>query len=189
MTRTFRTSQGASVADPRVPHLVLVGLPGAGKSTVGLALAERLGRSFLDLDREIERREGASVSALFAERGEHYFRQRERELTEELRQSGGMVLSPGGGWITNPDVVALLRPPARIIHLQVRPETALERLGPELRTRPLLMRPDPLAELRRLQADRKALYAAADVAVDTEGLDIQRVVAKLAELAGSPGHW
>ena len=189
MTGTFRTSQGVSAADPRVPHLVLVGLPGAGKSTVGRALAERLGRSFLDLDREIERREGATVSALFAERGEHYFRQRERELTEELRQSGGMVLSPGGGWITNPDVVALLRPPARIIHLQVRPETALERLGPERQTRPLLMRPDPLAALRRLQAERKALYAAADLAVDTEGLDIQRVVEKLAELAGSPGHW
>ena len=188
MTGTFRTSQGVSAADPRVPHFVLVGLPGAGKSVVGLALAERLGRSFLDLDREIERREGATISALFAERGEPYFRQRERELTAELSQFGGMVLSPGGGWITSPDVVALLRPPARIIHLKVRPETALERLGPERQTRPLLMRPDPLAELRRLHAEREPLYAVADWAVDTERLDIQRVVEKVAELAASLGH-
>ena len=189
MTGTFRTSQGVSAVDPRIPHLILVGLPGAGKSTVGLAAAERLGRTFLDLDKEIERREGATISALFAERGEHYFRQRERELTEELKLVGNMVLSPGGGWITNPEVVALLRPPARIIHLKVRPETALERLGPERQTRPLLMRPDPLAELKKLHAEREALYMAADWTIDTERLAIQRVVDKVAELAATLGHW
>jgi shikimate kinase len=188
MTGTFRTSQGVSAADPRIPHLILVGLPGAGKSTVGLALAERLGRMFLDLDKEIERREGATISALFAERGEHYFREKERALTEELRLLGNMVLSPGGGWITNPDVVALLRPPARIIHLKVRPETALERLGPERQTRPLLMRPDPLAELRRLHTERQALYMAADHTIDTERLTVQQVAEKVAELAATLGH-
>lgn len=188
MTDTFRTSQGAFAVDPRLPHLILVGLPGAGKSTVGLAAAERLGRMFLDLDKEIERRESATISALFAERGEHYFRQRERELTEELRLLGNMMLSPGGGWITNPEVVALLRPPARIIHLKVRPETALERLGPERQTRPLLMRSDPLAELRRLHAERNAMYATADWAIDTERLAVQRVVDKVVELAATLGH-
>src|SRR5687768_16702391 len=100
----------ASPTDPR-GHLILVGVPGAGKSTVGAAVAVRLGREFLDLDQEIERREAATVGAIFAEKGEHYFRQRERELTEELRTKGNMVVAPGGGWIINPDVMALLRPP------------------------------------------------------------------------------
>ncbi|HUF25993.1 MAG TPA: shikimate kinase [Gemmatimonadaceae bacterium] len=167
---------------------MLVGLPGAGKSTVGQAVAERLGRSFLDLDKEIERRESATISALFAERGEHYFRQRERELTEELREIGNMILSPGGGWIANVDVVALLRPPARIIYLKVRPETALRRLGPQQATRPLLVRPDPLGELRRLLEQREPLYATADFIIETERLDVQRVVDEVVRVAASVGR-
>ena len=181
MTVTFRTSQLVSAADPSKPHVILVGLPGAGKTTVGLAVAERLGRTFLDLDREIERREGATISALFAEQGEHYFRAKERALTEELRMLGNMILSPGGGWIANPEVVALLRPPARIIYLKVRPETAVARLGPNVSTRPLLARPDPLGELRRLLEEREPLYSAADHTVDTESLTAERVTELVAD--------
>ena len=127
MTATFHTLPTGWVPDASRPHVVLVGLPGSGKSTVGRAVAERVGRGFLDLDREIERREGRSISEIFAERGEHYFRQRERELTESLRPLGSLIVAPGGGWITNSDVVALLRPPGRIIYLKVRPATALAR--------------------------------------------------------------
>ena len=76
MTPTFRTSQPGSAADPTKPHLILVGLPGSGKTTVGQAVAERLGRTFLDLDQEIERREGRSIAQIFAENGEQYFRKR-----------------------------------------------------------------------------------------------------------------
>ncbi len=188
MTDSFRTSQHASAADPRVPHLVLVGLPGAGKSTVGTAAAERLGRTFLDFDKEIERREGATISALFAERGEHYFRERERALTEELRELGNMILSPGGGWIANSDVVALLRPPGRIIYLKVRPEVALKRMGPHKATRPLLVRPDPLGELRRLLTEREPLYEAADWTIDTQGVDLKRVVDEVVKLAATLRH-
>src|SRR5215207_8822569 len=72
-------------------HLILVGLPGVGKSTVGAAVAERLGRPFLDFDAEIERREGKSVADIFAERGEAAFRDLERALTEEARTAPGMV--------------------------------------------------------------------------------------------------
>ena len=71
MTDTFRTSHGASAADPARPHLILVGLPGCGKSVVGMRAAEMCGRSFLDFDAEIERREGRPVSQIFAEHGEH----------------------------------------------------------------------------------------------------------------------
>ena len=81
---------------------------------------------------------------------------------------GNMILAPGGGWVSNPDVVALIRPPARLIYLRVRPETALKRLGSERSTRPLLMRPDPLGELRRLLTARKALYESADHVIEAE---------------------
>ena len=168
-------------------HLVLVGLPGAGKSSVGRAVAARLRRPFLDFDREIERREGRSVRAIFAAHGERYFRDRERELTEEVRRRDPAVLAPGGGWITNPDLVALLRPPARIVYLSVRPETALARMGERRAGRPLLAGADPLTELRRLLEAREAQYLLADDVVDTEGIAVQQLAEMVAELVSAPG--
>jgi shikimate kinase len=182
MTATFRTSHGASAADPSIPHLILVGLPGAGKSVVGMRAAEMCGRTFLDFDAEIERREGMPVSGIFAELGEHYFRSRERALTEELREIGGMLLSPGGGWITVPDVVALLRPPARLVYLQVTPETALKRMGKRQDQRPLL-HANPLAELKRLYEARHLLYEGADAVIPSETLSFQQVTEMVVALA------
>ena len=187
MSPTFRTSQPGSEADPSKPHVILVGLPGAGKSTVGAAVAERLGRTFLDFDLELERREGRSVGQMFAEDGEGYFRQKERELTEELRLVGNMILAPGGGWITQSEAVGLLRPPGRLIYLSVGPEAALERLGAERGQRPLLATSDPLRELRRLFDARRAAYESADAVVDTELFDIQRVIEMVSELASDGG--
>ena len=187
MNPTFRTSQPGSAADPSKPHLILVGLPGSGKSTVGQAVASETGRTFLDLDQEIERREGRSITQIFGENGEPYFRKRERQVTEELALVGNMVVAPGGGWMTVPDVVALVRPPSQIVYLRVRPETALRRLGPMRMARPLLSRPDPLAELKRLFDERRAFYETADKVVDTELISLQRVIEKVIELASVSG--
>lgn len=175
MTATFRTSRIVAAPDPAEPHVVLVGLPGAGKSTVGALVAERLRRTFLDFDLEIERREGMPVSRIFGERGEQGFRALERQLTEELRDLGSMVLAPGGGWIMDPEVVGLIRPPARLVYLRVRPEMALRRLGSEGGGRPLLNRPDPLGELTRLYESRRAQYQSADIEVGTELFTPQQV--------------
>ncbi|HEY7236847.1 MAG TPA: shikimate kinase [Gemmatimonadaceae bacterium] len=183
MTATFRTSNPVSAADPRRPHLVLVGLPGAGKSTVGSAVAERLGRTFLDFDHEIERREGKTIAEIFGEKGEGHFRELERVLTEELSHMGNMVLAPGGGWVANAAVVGLLRPPARLIYLRIRPETALKRLGSDRSSRPLLMRPDPLGELRRLLAARKAAYESAEHVIESELLGVEEVIKRVSSLA------
>ncbi len=183
MTPTFRTSRPGSEADPSKPHVILVGLPGSGKSTVGAAVAERLGRTFLDFDVELERREGRSVSQIFAEEGEGYFRRKERDLTEELRLVGNMILAPGGGWIGDGGVVAMLRPPGRLVYLRVRPATALTRLGPNRALRPLLSRPEPLVELERLYRARQAAYEGADETVDTELYGLQKVIERVAELA------
>jgi shikimate kinase len=164
-----------------------VGLPGSGKTTVGEGAAKALGRPFLDLDREIERRQGTSIAQIFAERGEYQFRQFEQQLTEELRGSAGMILSPGGGWITSPENVALLRPPARIIYLRVRPETALRRMGPERASRPMLFRPDPLVELRKLLEARRKAYETANFTVETEFHSVQEVINKVCDLVRRDG--
>jgi shikimate kinase len=176
---TFRTSQPGSAADSAVPHLILVGLPGAGKSTVGAALARELGRTFLDFDAEIVRRQGMTIAEIFAQRGEPFFRELEHGLTEELRELGVMVLSPGGGWVARPDTVALIRPPAHMIYLRVRPRTALARMGRSVAARPLLGRPDPAGELERLLAGRRAAYESADVVVDVERVAISEVVRRI----------
>jgi shikimate kinase len=164
------------------PHVVLIGLPGSGKTTVGRRLAARLSRPFLDFDEEIERRVGRPVSRIFAERGEGYFRDLEARLTEEMRHAGGgMVLAPGGGWVTVARVVEMLRPPAAVIYLAARPDTVLSRMGGELDRRPLLAKPDPLVELELLFTDRRSRYeAAADLVIDTEQLDTQGVTDQVA---------
>ncbi|MEX2178810.1 MAG: shikimate kinase [Gemmatimonadaceae bacterium] len=184
MMDTFRTSKTVSALDPDKPHVVLVGLPGSGKSTVGALLGERMARTFLDFDLEIERREGMPVTQVFGERGEAGFRQLERKLTEELRDIGNMVVAPGGGWIMDQEGVALVRPPAVLIYLRVRPETALKRLADAVGGRPLLNRPNPLAELQTIFEARRALYQAADHEIGTELLTAQQVTDQIAEKLG-----
>lgn len=184
---TFRTSKTLGALDPGKPHLVLIGLPGAGKSTVGMIVAEKLGRTYLDFDAEIERRQGMPIAQIFGERGEAAFRELERKLTEEVKEFGNMVLAPGGGWITIPEVVGLLRPPAKLIYLRVRPETALKRLAGESVIRPLVNRPDPLGELTKLFEERRNLYQAADVEVGTEMHTPQQVADEIISKVGIVG--
>jgi hypothetical protein len=170
-------------------HLVLVGLPGAGKSTVGRAVARRLGRPFLDFDHELERRVGCTVAQYFARHGEPSFRELEVALTRELATAPPMVLAPGGGWVTNPGVFELLRPPGRIVHLRVSPEMAFRRISRSRNVRPLLQEADPRAKMERLWEARRALYNAADATVDVESLTSQQVTDSVAQLAheGTPG--
>jgi shikimate kinase len=164
-----------------MPHLILVGLPGAGKSTVGAMLASELKRTFLDFDVEIERRQGVTIGAIFGELGEGFFRQLERDLTEEVRELGNMILAPGGGWATRADNVALLRPPGRMVYLKVTPETAIRRMASGMVTRPLLNYPNPRGELERLLAQRRAAYESADLVIDVEHLDTARVTRRIVE--------
>ena len=167
---------GSALADR---HLVLVGLPGAGKTSVGRLVAELLGRPFLDFDEEIERREGRSVAELFAGEGEPAFRARELALSAELAGGEPMVLAPGGGWMANAAAAATLRPTARIIYLRVSPAVALDRMGAALAARPLLAGPDPAAALRALLDRRAAVYAMADHVLDTDALSEAEVAESL----------
>jgi shikimate kinase len=158
------------------PHLVLVGLPGSGKSTVGPLLAAALGASFIDIDDEIVRREGLTVGQIFEQQGETAFRAMERRVTEELASRPGMVVSAGGGWMADEGNVLLLRPPARIIHLDVSVPTALARLGPGTAQRPLLAGEAAASRLESLAAARLPLYSRADAVINAETLTPQQVV-------------
>jgi shikimate kinase len=165
-------------------HLILVGLPGVGKTTIGRAAARRLGRAFLDFDEEIERRSGMDVREIFRLKGEEHFRAMEFALTRELSSTGGMVLSPGGGWITQPDSVELLRSAGRIIYLRASPEAVARRLR-RVETRPLLAGRDPVVALRELYERRVALYETAHVVLDTEKLARQQLITKIVELGST----
>jgi shikimate kinase len=186
---TFRTSNPVSAADVAEavdesgPHLILVGLPGSGKTRSGRAVADALGRSFLDFDAEIERREHQSVSEIFAARGEPYFRGLEVSLTRELAATGNMVLAPGGGWIVNDGCLQLLRPPGVLVYLKVKPETAIARIGGGLWRRPLLDRPSPVNEVRRLLGEREPLYLQADHTISTDTMTLAEVVQRIVTLA------
>ena len=182
---TFRTLRPGSAADPTRPHIVLVGLPGAGKSTVGARVARHLDRTFLDFDVEIARREGTAIPDIFAQKGEPYFRQLEHELTEECRTLGSMVLSPGGGWVTRADTVALLRPPAWLVYLKLSPLGALRRMGTRVDGRPLLRHPNPRGELERLLTARRSAYESADLVVEVEHVYPQRVAERIVALVSA----
>lgn len=149
-------------------QLILTGLPGSGKSTVGRVLARRIGWEFIDLDDLVAARAGRSVERIFAEQGEERFRELESLATAELRSRDRLVAAPGGGWITRPQVVSLLRPPARMAYLRVRPAVAADRIVRSGEVRPLLGTADPLGRLRSLHREREHLYATADLTVDTE---------------------
>jgi shikimate kinase len=146
-------------------------------------VGEKLARQVLDFDAEISRREHVSIAEIFGSRGEQHFRKLERALTEELRETGGMVLSPGAGWIANEGCLELLRPPAIIVYLKVRPEVALARMGPLAAERPLLRRPDPAGELKRLLEAREPLYLQSDHTVSTNLMTLQQVVDDIVALA------
>jgi len=174
-------------ADAGAPHLIFVGLAGSGKSTIGRAVAERLGRTFLDLDQEILRREGvANVGELFRARGETHFRQMEADLTHALASSRGLVIAPGGGWIMAPSSLATMQSVAFIIYLKVSPETALARIGSDLGNRPLLDHPDPVGELRRQLETRGPKYEqAADLVIDAEHLSPDEITAAVVAFAAA----
>ena len=155
--------------------LVLVGLPGAGKSSVGQIIAEQLGWTFVDLDRAIEAEAGLSVAEIFQRMGEKYFRGLEADLTNRLTSQHQVVFAPGGGWITNPALVEMLPANTVMVWLKVQPQIALERLRASGVARPLLQVGDALKRMQQLLDERSALYERADISFDTDECDPQQV--------------
>ncbi len=137
--------------------IVLVGLPGSGKTTVGRQLARRLQLPFVDSDHEIEQRLGCSIRAFFEREGEDRFRDVEAAVIDELTSAGPMVLSTGGGAVLRPENRRCMKTRGKVFYLRSMPEDVFRRVRHD-RNRPLLQVADPLQKLRELYAARDPLY-------------------------------
>lgn len=149
-------------------NLFLIGLMGAGKSTLGRQIARRLGLPFLDADIELERRLGVSIPTIFEIEGEQSFRDREQALIEELTQLDHIVLATGGGAVTRPASRAALKLGGTVLYLHAPPAVLYERVK-HGRNRPMLAVADPLARITALYGDRDPLYREiADHVIESE---------------------
>mgnify|MGYP001451753382 CR=1 FL=1 len=137
--------------------IFLVGMPGAGKSTVGRRLARMLGCEFIDIDRELERRCGVPIETIFDLEGEPGFRRREAKLLAELAAMRDVVVATGGGAVLDPDNRRAMRESALVIYLDASIGELWHRLRND-KVRPLLQNPDPRGTLERLLATRVPLY-------------------------------
>jgi len=166
---------------PPAGAIILTGFMGTGKSQVGRLLAQRWGLKFIETDALIEEQEGTPIAQIFATRGEPYFRDRETAVLRQVLGQEAIVLSTGGGTLLRPENVELLRAAGPIICLQASAETILERItGTD--QRPLLNKPDPLAEIKRLLAAREPAYQQADYHLDTDNLAPEQVADRCKDL-------
>ncbi len=153
------------MSNPKRPEkVVLVGLMGAGKSTVGRLLADRLGYAFVDLDDEVEALAGRSIVEIFDAGGETLFREIEAEATERQDEATGTVLATGGGWMARPELSDRW-PGAVRVWLRVTPEEAWDRISSDPSARPMLDPSRPRESLERLLAEREAAYELAEISV------------------------
>ena len=151
-------------------------MPGGGKSTVGKDLARQLGCDFVDCDKEIERRSGSTIVALFARDGEAAFRELEAATLADVIEQGAAVIATGGGAVLSRTNRALLRERTRCVYLRAGPDFLWRRLRRD-RRRPLLQVPDPQRRLQELSDEREPLYLeTAHIVVDIEGLTFDRLV-------------
>lgn len=164
-------------------NIFLIGLMGAGKTTVGRALAKKLHRRFIDTDHEIEARTGASIPLIFEIEGEEGFRQRETEAIRDLTAQQGIVLATGGGAILKPENRQCLKAGGVVIYLRASISSILQRTSHD-KNRPLLQTADPRARLEELARVREPLYLeVADLVVETGRPNVQSLVQTiLAEL-------
>lgn len=157
-------------------NLFLVGLPGAGKSTLGRQLARRLRKPFVDADSELEKRLGVSIPTIFEIEGESGFRDREEGVIAELTILSNVVLSTGGGAVLRPGNRQRLRDNGTVVYLHAEPVTLWARIR-HSRNRPLLQTADPLARLADLYRQRDALYReTAAYVVESDRGELMRLV-------------
>ena len=161
-------------------NIALIGFMGTGKTAVGKALAEKLGRSFVELDLLIEQRVGKSIPDIFQQDGETAFRELEIEVAEEVSRDKNLVIACGGGIILNKINIERLRKSARMVYLTASPRVILKRVASEKGQRPLLEVDNPALAIGEMLSFRKSFYQkAADIKIDTSKLDINTVAEQI----------
>ena len=169
-------------------HLVLVGLPGSGKSTVGKLVAEQLRGEFVDIDAVIVRHQTKPIAMIFAEKGESAFRELERKEMETALEHEPAIIASGGGWAVQPGAIDGAKARAFIVYLRTRPDTAAQRAEPQ-GTRPVLLGGDPVQRMRELLKEREEAYLKAHEKVDTDRKTPAQVAQEIARLAQSGAGW
>lgn len=165
--------------DPR--SVFLIGMMGAGKSTVGRLLAQQLKYQFVDADRELEARSGVPIPTIFEIEGEAGFRRREITLLAELTQRGGIVLATGGGAVLDVELAQSMRERGLVIYLRASADEIFRRTRQD-RSRPLLQTPNPRARIDELLAKREPLYEkAAHLVFQSAASNPRRLVSRLME--------
>lgn len=170
----------ARAAESRPGIIALLGLRGAGKSTIGKRLAKKLGIPFVELDARVEEAAGLSLGALFELHGEAFYRRLERDvLRQVLAEHESAVLATGGSLVTDEETYALLRAHATTVWLQASPESHWERVVAQGDRRPMHNRDNAKSELKTLLRQRTERYARAAVAIDTDALGVDGAVRAL----------
>ncbi len=164
-------------------RVYLTGFMGSGKSTIGPILANTIGYEYLDIDRDIEAREGLSVATIFREKGEEYFRQREREVLESVSSRPRCVISLGGGTLSDPACYKIIKPNGILVYLRVTPEQTFRRLQNKT-DRPMLLdedgnrlaEPELRTRIKTLLEKREPLYNSADIIIMTDDRKVGQTV-------------
>jgi shikimate kinase len=169
-------------------NIFLVGLMGAGKTSVGRLLARRLGKTFYDCDHEVERATGVRIPVIFEIEGEAGFRARESRMLSELCAAKGVVLATGGGAVLAPENRRVLSECGTVVYLRASPHELYQRTRHD-RNRPLLQTADPLAKLTELYAQRDPLYReVAHCVVDTGNQSVSSLAHRLEQRLAQIGR-
>jgi len=162
--------------------IALIGFMGTGKTVVGKALAEKLGKEFIELDALIERKAGKTIPEIFQQDGEIAFRELEIEAAGDVSEKKNAIIACGGGVVLNKINIDRLKQESVIVYLTASPEAILKRTSFDKNERPLLEASDKASEVRRLLQFRKPFYErAAEITIDTSKLDIDSVVTRIIE--------
>jgi shikimate kinase len=161
--------------------IVLIGMMGVGKSSIGRRLGSRLGVPFVDADTEIERAAGMSIADIFARHGEAAFRSGEARVIARLLNGGPQVLATGGGAVMNEATRALIKERGVSVWLSAELDLLLRRISKRKAERPMLQTDDPAATLRDLLTTRQPIYAQADITVQSHDVPHDAIVTEIIE--------
>lgn len=169
-------------------HILLVGLPGAGKTTLGKLVAEQLGAGFVDSDQVLMRKMQMPITRIIGEMGEMKFRELEGEVMDGLLAGSPSVISPGGGWVAQPGRLEQARASSLILYIKVMVRTAANRVGGDT-SRPLLLTEDPMVRMRALLLERERFYQQAHAEIKNDTKTPEEAAREIVTLARAQAGW